>query len=190
MLPYIQLKPSGPVSAAFLERGLRTFGEAAACISRLAYGRNSNPDEALQVLEEQRGTCSTKHALLMLRAVEQGVAGMTLHTGIYRMHARNTPRVGDTLRQYGLAYLPEAHCYLKYQGHILDCTRPGAGAHDFVDELMEERQLQPQQLAANKTRYHKSFLNSWLAQHPEVPYDPDALWAIREQCIRALSGGA
>jgi hypothetical protein len=42
------------------------------------------------VLAEQRGTCSTKHALLRRLAIEQGL-DIALVLGIYEMTERNTP---------------------------------------------------------------------------------------------------
>jgi hypothetical protein len=41
------------------------------------------------------------------------------------MHEHNTPGVGEVLARYGLLSLPEAHCYLMYNGMRIDVTRSG-----------------------------------------------------------------
>ncbi len=39
------------------------------------------------------------------------------------MTERNTPGVGAVLSKHGLAFVPEAHCYLTYEGIRIDVTR-------------------------------------------------------------------
>jgi len=51
------------------------------------------------VLNERRGPCSTKHALLKALADEQGLP-IRLMLGIYEMNARNTPGIGRVLEEH------------------------------------------------------------------------------------------
>lgn len=46
-----------------------------------------------------------------------------LMIGIYLMNEDNTPGVGKVLERYGLKEIPEAHCYLRFEGQYLDFTR-------------------------------------------------------------------
>lgn len=64
-LPKNGLPNVGPVSKAFLEHGIESFFEAARTLHAIPYGRNSDRGDYSLVLPENRGTCSTKHGLLV-----------------------------------------------------------------------------------------------------------------------------
>ncbi|MGI6128050.1 MAG: hypothetical protein ACOYEF_14125 [Planifilum sp.] len=49
------------------------MASAAAYIRRLPYGCNTDRGDFRRVLREGKGTCSTKHALLVRLAQEQGI---------------------------------------------------------------------------------------------------------------------
>jgi hypothetical protein len=85
-------------------------------------GATDTPDDPLIVLTENRGTCSTKHALIRRLAMEQDL-DIALVLGMYEMTEQNTPGIGNVLRKYGLATLPEAHCHLRTSGKRIDLTR-------------------------------------------------------------------
>jgi hypothetical protein len=56
----------GPVSHAFLNRGISGFGQAMEWIKQLPYVRNPDKQNLLTVFSDGCGTCSTKHALIKL----------------------------------------------------------------------------------------------------------------------------
>jgi hypothetical protein len=176
---------AGIISDQFLLRDITTYKEAAAYASRLFYGRNANKNELVTVFTDNCGTCSTKHALLKLLAEEQAFSGLKLMAGIFKMNRHNTPAVACTLVQYRLDYIPEAHCYLRYNGAIFDYTFSSSQL-DFADDLLEEQEIEPQQIADWKIVYHKAFIGKWLVGNPQIQYSPDELWVIREQCIRDI----
>ena len=89
-----RFKPAGVVTTAFLHMARTDLRTAGQYVCGLPYGRNSDPNDPLIVLAEQRGTCSTKHALLRRLAIEQGL-DVALVVGIYEMTERNTPGVGQ-----------------------------------------------------------------------------------------------
>ncbi len=176
----------GEVPALFRERGFTDFAGAAAYISRLPYRRNRDKTQPATVLAEHCGTCSTKHALLYALAAEHGRREVVLMLGIFKMKADSTPRISATLRRHGLDYIPEAHNYLRIHGEIADYTWPDAP--DFSKDLLIEQEILPAQITDFKVDFHQAFLRSWLRENPAVPYTPEALWVIREQCIRDLAG--
>ncbi len=108
-LPDFRLRPDGEVASGFAALGLNDFRAAACHVRDLPYGRNSDRSDNGLVLDEARGTCSTKHELLAALAREHE-APVELKLGIYLMNGRNTPGVGPVLSSYGLDDLPEAHC--------------------------------------------------------------------------------
>jgi len=96
-LPSDPIRDRGPINAAFLD----DFRRAGQYVRDLPYGRNAATGDILAVLNECKGTCCTKHALLKVLASEQGLP-IRLMLGIYEMNARNTPGVGHVLEEYHL----------------------------------------------------------------------------------------
>jgi hypothetical protein len=154
---------SGPVSRLFLSNGFA-------------------------VLSEGRGACSSKHALLAALMFEQGLA-VSLIVGIYLMDEKNTPGIGDVLLKHGVKRIPEAHCYLKYANERFDFTDPSTELGYLYEEfLVSESEIQPNEIGELKVELHRAFLETWLKSHEDVPSMSSArLWAIREECIQALS---
>lgn len=185
-IPDFHITAQGPVSRACLSRQLHGFKAAAAFIKQLPYARNKDKTDLLSVFTEHAGTCSTKHSLLWLLARENACTDLRLQLGIFKMNGRNTPAVKVTLDKHGLEYIPEAHMYLRCGSTILDYTTTNSSAADFEEDLMEERELFPEQITDYKVSYHRRFLEAWLVKHPELPYSLDDVWAIREQCILDL----
>src|SRR4051812_26756301 len=101
VLPSTPLHEAGEISAQFLARQLTDFQRAARSLQALPYRRTTNRADYRLVLSEQRGTCSTKHALLAALAAEQQLP-VSLTLGLYEMSEANTPGVSAVLRQYRL----------------------------------------------------------------------------------------
>lgn len=184
-IPDFNIISAGPVSTVFREHGMNTFTEACNYIKRLPYGRNADKTRPLTVFSDGCGTCGTKHAVLKLLADENGHGKFTLIIAICRMTPENTPLVSRVLRRHGLAYMPEAHNYLKYEGQVVDMTAEEPLA--ISKEMMEEVEIEPHQIADHKVTLHKEYIDKWRLDN-DIPYSLDKLWEIREACIAALSG--
>ena len=183
-LPDVTISAAGPVATAFRARALRSLCSAAQYVRDIPYGRITDRTQPLRVLEEKRGTCTTKHALLAMLAAEHGV-DLALTVGIYEMTEANTPGVGAVLAAQGLAAIPEAHCYLTWNGQRIDVTRAVVAAEPIRHFLHEER-ISPTQIGEYKIALHQHFLRVWLA-HNRPELEPERAWGIREACIAALS---
>ena len=182
----VVLKLGGEISDAFVQLGSLDYRAAGRFVSRLPYGRNKAVHGSLIVLQEGRGTCSTKHAILRRLAIEQAV-DVALVIGIYAMHERNTPGVGPVLRKYGLSSLPEAHCYLRFREKRVDVTRPiKANRPERTARFLYEEDIAPEQIGEYKTGLHRRFLQRWIAETADGR-GLDEIWRIREECISALS---
>lgn len=189
-LPERPLAATGLHSDALLQRGVRDFRAAGAYLQRLPYGRNRDRSDFRTVLEEQRGTCSTKHALLATVALEQALA-IDLVVGIYDLCEANTPGVGAVLEAAGLSSLPEAHCYVKHAGDRIDVTRAGVEPATGIQHFHEEWKIAPDQIGDHKVALHRRYLSRWLAQdaHRATALDGlEGVWRVRERCIAALAG--
>ena len=181
-IPNFPLDPTLPIGGLFLQRGCGDFRSAVALVRSIPYGRTSSRSDFRRVLDEGRGTCSTKHALLrgLAREHEQPVL---LYLGIYEMSEANTPGVGQILERYGLTSVPEAHCYLRWHGAPIDAT--GIEGGDPLRSLLHEEEIEPEDVGEYKPAVHRRFLESWATASN---LDATRAWGAREACIRMLEG--
>jgi hypothetical protein len=184
----VRLKPAGAITAAFLGLGMVHLRHAAQYVCDLPYGRNSCPGDPLIVLGEQRGTCSTKHALLRRLAIEQEL-DLALVLGMYEMTEHNTPGVGPVLQRHNLTGLLEAHCYLRTGDRRIDVTRAcSEGSDGPIAHFIHEEEIQADQIGEYKTGMHRKFLEKWIADNDGFGgLSLTKIWAIREECIAQLS---
>ncbi|MCD0476000.1 hypothetical protein LPB87_16505 [Flavobacterium sp. EDS] len=185
--PDFEIKSTGKISKEFLDRNILTFNEAAVFIKELAYGRNQDKINLASVFTDNYGTCSTKHALLKKLADENNFGTIKLIVGIFKMNSKNTPEIALTLLEHKLYYIPEAHCYLKFEDKIIDLTKINSAPTDFLDELIEEIEILPEQITDYKINYHKNHLLTWLDKNKQISLSLNDLWKIREQCIQNLA---
>jgi hypothetical protein len=185
-LPNCRLQERGEISSIFLSMDIATYAGACAYVKSLPYGRNENKEALLAILDDNFGTCSTKHALLKRLADENGLT-IDMILGIYKMNRSNTPGIGDVLEHNGLDYMPEAHNYLKAGDERFDFTFPDAEHSGFDEELLEEVVILPHQITDYKVALHKNFLSGWLIANKNINLPLGRLWEIREQCIANLS---
>jgi len=172
---------TGPVSQSFLSLGVSDYLAAIDFVRQLPYGRNTNGDPTL-VLKEMRGTCSTKHSLLATLAKEINFP-ILLKLGIYKMSELNTPGVGVVLKQYGVSWLPEAHCYLSAGNTRIDATKTSSPSVSPFADLLYEEEIEPDMIGSYKTSLHRKFLEDWALENS---CNFDLAWLIREKCIKSL----
>ena len=187
-LPNAPLNPLGPLADDFMACNIADFRAAGRYLQELPYGRTADRADFRAVLREGRGTCSTKHALLAALAQEQELA-VVLTLGIYEMHERNTPGVGAVLSRYGLAYIPEAHCYLMYEGTRIDITRSGTDPAEPIARFLHEETIVPEQIGNYKVTLHRQCMRDWVSNKAELVGGRsfEEVWRIREECIGALA---
>ena len=181
-LPDFALDAAHPLGGRFASLGIRAYRDAASHVHLLPYGRNSDRSDWRLVLGEGRGTCSTKHALLAELAHENG-RRVALVLGVYEMDEANTPGVGAVLKPNGLRSVPEAHCYLAYEGAHVDLTRQ-EGEECQILRFLHEEEIEPHQIGEYKLEVHKRFVRRWAE---ERGLDAVHLWRVREECISALA---
>jgi hypothetical protein len=185
MLTNFTIQPGKPVSDLFLAKGITDFLQATGYVHQLPYGRNTAKPDVFIALKDGFGTCGTKHMALAQLALENGQEDILLKLGVYKMNAENTPPVGPVLHYYNLSCVPEAHNYLRYNGVVYDFTFPGKEPV-FEPDLLTETDVKPRELYKDKVSFHKQMLDLWITEE-EIPYTLDEIYAIREECIAALS---
>lgn len=182
-----EIKSKGQISKEFIDRNILTFNQASIFVRQLAYGRNADKNNLASVLTDNCGTCSTKHALLKKLADENNFEKVKLIVGLFKMNKNNTPEISETLQKNQLEYIPEAHCYLKFEDQIIDLTKINSKPTDFLDDLIEEIEISPEQITDYKVNYHKNYLVTWLDKNEQIDLSINDIWKIREQCIKDLA---
>lgn len=175
---------NGSVSKAFIERDIRSFQRAASYVRDLKYKRTSDPSDPLLVLIEERGTCSSKHALLA-KLADENHRPILLTVGFFEMSGANTPGVGKILKKFNLPSVLEAHCYLKYKDERFDYTRASTSDRMTL-QILHEETLSPDQIGPHKVALHRAKLATWLT-NSKIPYTLEQAWQIREECILAIT---
>ena len=166
--------------------GVFSFSEAIQYVRQLPYGRTKDRANPNLVLEEGKGSCSTKHALIKKLAIEQNWHGVKLYMCMYKMNAGNTAKIGAILKANDLVYLPEAHCVLKIEDDYIDITNTASNFNKIEQDVLFLEEILPEQIGDYKVAQHKAYMRSWIEEQ-QLSTSFDALWNIREQCIKALS---
>ena len=182
MLPDFELTVNAELTTAFRKLGISDFSAACVYVHQLPYGRNARRGDFLSVLQEGKGTCSSKHGLLAQLAVLHGQDEIHLMVGIFLMSAKTHPQVSPVLEAHGLAMIPEAHAYFRYNGKRYDFTAAGKDIAAIEPFIVREQRCEPNQLNDWKPMIHRHYIDSWLKRQNH-PFSPEALWEIREKCI-------
>jgi hypothetical protein len=155
-------------------------------VKHIPYGRNSNRHDFSLVVSENKGTCSSKHALLKDFANNNNIPNVKLYIGIFKMNEENTSKIFPLLTENQVNFIPEAHCYLKINEIPLDVTTSESFYNKIQNDILEEIEIEPFQVAEFKLDYHKEFLKKWINEtHQTKTFDE--IWTIRENCIQKLA---
>jgi hypothetical protein len=109
-----------------------------------------------------------------------------LYIGIFKMNEENTSKIFPLLSENQVNFIPEAHCYLKINGIPLDVTTSESFYNKIENDILEEIEIEPIQVAEFKLNYHKEFLKKWIIETNQTK-SFDEIWTIRENCIQKLS---
>ena len=186
MLPNFNINAGSTIADLFLKKGVSTFHKAIETIHNLPYGRVDNPTDIGNVITQEKGTCSTKHATLKALAVEHGFNDIELTLAFYAMNGKNTSGIDKVLDSYELSYMLEAHCFLSYKGAIYDYTFPNNNTTEWQDSVITHKTIEAHQIGNFKKEYHKRAIKEWV-ERDNLSYSKEQLWSIREECIAALA---
>ncbi len=176
---------AGPLSEKAINLGIKDAPLLAAWIKNLPYGRNTNRADYASALTENKGTCSTKHALYKAIADENHWPGVELYMAMFWMNAETTPRIKQILLNHNMKEIPEAHTYLRIHGVFTDLT--GLNNSLAEEQLEDEMEISPTDIGMMKEIMHKGFIAEWI-EECELEWTEQEIWKIREECIGALAG--
>ena len=180
-----QINPkAGPLSERIYTKGVHNLPALLEWIRNQPYGRNSDRTNYSLVIEENKGSCSTKHALVKAIAEENNWPDVDLYIGFFFMNGELFPKLTDLFEEHKLEGIPEAHTFLVIEDEYVDVT--GLNSPIEEDLIVDEIEIQPQGIGDLKISLHKGFIEDW-AEEEEISLPLDQLWAIREACINKLS---
>lgn len=186
MLPDFELIDKGIYASYLEENEIQSFHHLIQFLQVLSYGRTSQRDNFSLQFTEKVGTCSSKHGLLEAFCELNKVLEIELMVGIFLMNEDYHPKVKPILEKYQLKSIPEAHCYLRYDGQRYDFTSPKSDVKQFEPFLVREQRCDSHQVFDWKPMIHKHYIGGWLTRN-NLTYSIDELWEIREECIDTLS---
>lgn len=186
MITNAKLSSEDELTKLVTSKGVNTWKDLINYVQLLPYGRNKNRQDLELVIIEGKGTCSSKHALLKSIANLNSIADVQLVLGIYKMSEINTPGIAPVLSEHSLEFIPEAHCYLKIHQQAYDFTKPNADFVKIKDDILLEKEINPEQVNQFKVDFHQAYLRNWLKKSGHK-LSFSELWKIREKCILRLS---
>lgn len=176
----------GPLTSLIKAKGISNLAMLIEHVQTLPYGRNSERSNFSQVITEERGSCSSKHALIAEVANLNNYPDIKLILGLYKMTEQNTIGIGSHLTAAYLEYIPEAHCYLSLNGKRLDITNIDSDITTIEKDIIQEIEIQPSEVVEFKVNYHRDYLKQWIITQC-IEQSFEAIWAVRESCIKELS---
>ena len=165
-LPNTVIQLQGLVSKAFLGLGVTTFHQAAYYVNRLPYGDNSSSDNAMILFEDGFGTCLTKHGIVARLAEELKLA-VYRYEGYYPLTDQIVTGVNAILAEYGLAYIPRAHCFLTYENGYVDLTEGNCtGKNGLIETYLEIYRVKPEQTQSERDETYRRYYAEICAVDP------------------------
>ena len=164
VLPNVDIQSKGTISESFLEREIKTFCAACCWVQDLPYGANSNNEDSLILFEENRGTCTTKHGAIARLAQELGLE-VYKNLGFYRLNDETVTGVDAIIQPYGLSFIPQIHCFLKYNSFRIDLTQGNCnGKNKTIEDYDFVVRVAPDLTREEEEQYYTQRGSGWTFQ--------------------------
>ncbi|TES96372.1 MAG: hypothetical protein E3J90_08170 [Promethearchaeota archaeon] len=142
-LPNAEIKPVGEFSIKFLDLGIKTFKDACDYVHNIDYGYNTNYEDKMIFFKENKGTCTTKHAVIAGLAQELEIP-LYKHVCIYKFTEEITTGVHEILKKFEIPYIPMTHCFLVYDRYKFDLTEGNRnGKKKPIDDCIHTERVDP-----------------------------------------------
>jgi len=142
-LPNAEIKPVGELSIKFLNLGIKTFRGACDYVHKIDYGYNTNYEDKMIFFKENRGTCTTKHAVIAGLAQELEIP-LYKHVCVYKFTEEITTGANDILKKFKIPYVPMTHCFLVYEKYRFDLTEGNHnGKKKPIDDCIHAERVDP-----------------------------------------------
>ena len=142
-LPDTAINPIGEISKKFLELGITSFKDACEYVHNIDYGYNTNYEDKMIFFKENKGTCTTKHAVIAGLAEELNMP-LYKHVGIYKLTEEISSDTNQILNKYNIPYVPMVHCFLVYKNFHFDLTEGNCnGKNTTIKNFINEEEVDP-----------------------------------------------
>ena len=175
----------GNIGKQFAQQNIHDLYAAINYIHNLKYQPPSEPFNWNLVIPEQRGTCSTRHALLVVLAQENHIP-FTLGQAIYNLTPEKFPIIRSLLEKYKLPFILESHNFIIFKDYFLDSTFPGNAALLCKHDVESVKPIDCGELLHEKTVLYPQFLKQWLKQYGNMTLDE---YAVFHREVIDLLGG-
>ncbi len=135
IFPNANIASEGIFSDQFLKIGIESFHDACQWVNDLPYDYNSNMVDSMLIFTEKKGVCLTKHRAIARLAEELNLP-IYKNIGFFRLNNEIYSDIDILLSKYGLEYIPQFHCFLKYNDRYVDLTEGNCtGKNKIIDEF-------------------------------------------------------
>lgn len=186
-LPDAKITPQGEISKIFLEMGIKSFKEACKHIHEIDYGYNSTYEDDLILFKENKGTCTTKHAIIAGLARELDIP-LHKNVGVYKFTEDITTGAQEILDKYHIPYIPMVHCFLVYDNYRFDLTEGNNnGKKTSIENFVETKEVDPFISRKNEYLWYKKVLKEKILPTDEMKGIKErTLLKAREESIKLL----
>ena len=186
-IPDAIIKSSGKISKKFIELGIKSFKKACDYVHNMEYGYNTNYDDEMILFKENKGTCTTKHAVIAGLAEELNIP-LYKHVGIYKFTEEISNGANVILTKYSIPYVPMVHCFLVYDQYRFDLTEGNNnGKKTSIEEFIHTEKVNP--FISRKDEYflfRKVLKEKILPTEEMEGIDEKTLLRARGECINLL----
>jgi hypothetical protein len=131
------------VSEKFLSLGIKNFLDACRYVHELPYGYNSDRDDLMILFKENKGNCTTKHAVIATLAEELNLP-IAKYVGIYAMNEEIVTGTNEILDKYHIPFVPMIHCFLVYREYKVDLSEGNDnGKNRSIEDFLFTRKVDP-----------------------------------------------
>ena len=168
VFPEKSLSSAGTISHKFLSLGISSFIDACRYVHELPYGYNSDRDDLMILFKENKGTCTTKHAVISTLAIELNLP-IEKHVGIYAMTEDIVTGSKEILEKYNLPYIPMIHCFLVYGEYKVDLSEGNNnGKNRSIEEFLFTQRVEPNISAKAEYLLYRKALKELLLTRKEM----------------------
>lgn len=187
-LPNSDLSAIGTITEKFVQQGLKTFHEACYWTQNLPYGANSSSEDALILFEEGYGNCTTKHGAIARLAHAHGLP-VNKNLGFYRLNDAVVTGVNAIIEPYGLAFIPQIHCFLSYGEYWVDLTEGNCnGKNKTIEEYDFVVQVEPDLTPDDHRTYYREYLQYYHLLLPKLAeLGDDKVFELLAACDRQVN---
>lgn len=168
LLPDKPIVPSGIISDRFIRLGIDTFHKACRYVYERPYGYNSDRDDLMILFKEGMGSCTTKHAVIAVLAVELNLP-VEKNIGIYAMTGEIVTGADRICARYDLPYVPMIHCFLTDGDHRVDLTEGNVnGKNRSIDTFLYTERVVPNISAKEEYLKYRRALKDHILSRTEL----------------------